>query len=303
MMHPSRAFYALLGLALGCTAVLAAAAARFLRAGAATGAESPESVTWRAVLIPKSSDLFIHLMAYLLLALLAAGLVSGLGRLLVQRLRTGHFLARCGVAGAGGAVPPGGALERVVARAGLGGRVEILLSPRPLAFCHGFRQPRVCLTSGLVAALDEHELEAVLRHEGYHVAYRDPLKLATANMLAAVFFFLPIFAMLRDYYAVAKELAADRHAMRAMGEERSLAAALYKLLALTPAGDVMPVIGATTCLTERVDALLGERVSPRRHFPLAGLLRTMIGAWLLAFPLFAPLTIFTGGAPPFPFPW
>jgi len=121
-------------------------------------------------------------------------------------------------------------LRRAGGRAGLGGSLDLLVDLRPRAFCYGLCRPRVAVTTGLLALLDEEEIEAVLRHEAYHAAHRDPLRLVAANVLAAIFFFLPLLALLRDHYAVAAELAADRHAVRGMGTDRSIAAALYKLL-------------------------------------------------------------------------
>lgn len=290
MLYPNRAFFALLSLALVLAAILALSAARLLLAGIPASGWSPIAVAWRCALLPATSDVPRHLVSYLFLAVLAYGMVRGTGTLLLQWYRTRCLLTAWN---APSAVWPD-VLTRGGARLGLADRLDLLVSPYPLAFCYGLRRPRVCVTTGLLAVLDERELEAVLRHEGYHVAYRDPLKLIVANVLAAAFFFLPLLDMLRGYYTVAKELAADRHVVQSMGEDRSLTAALCKLLSVAPAAGSSAAVGAATCLAVRVDALLGEQVSPRPHFPLAGLLHTAVGIVLLALPLFVPLSVFTG---------
>lgn len=293
MIYPNRAFFALLCLAIGCAVMLTLSAARLLSAGIPADGWASINVAWRCLLIPGRGDVPLHIANYLLLTVLGCGTVRGSGLLLLQWYRTRCFLANWNA--------PGDIRSEVLARSGarvgLTGRLDLLRSPYPLAFCYGLSRPRVCVTTGLLAVLSERELEAILRHEEYHVIHCDPLKLILANALAATFFFLPLLGMLRSYYTLAKELAADRHVVRAMGADRSLAAALCKLLAAAPAADSSIAVGTTTCLTARVDVLLGEHHSPRLHFPVAGLLRTAMAIALLALPLFAPLPIFTGNTP------
>lgn len=295
---PAYAFRALLALAFAGSALLASAAARFLSAGIRAGDRALVRGNWRGILIPDAGDLAIHLIGYLLLALLVAGLLRGTCSLLLQWRRTRRFLAEYRARDAATSAAAARTLARVGARVGLSGSLDLLVSPRPLAFCYGFRRPRVAVTTALVAALDEREFEAVLWHEGYHVTARDPARLAMANVFAATFFFLPLLPILRDHYGVAKELAADRRAVRAMGGERGLAAALCKLLLLAPAVSTPPagMVGATSYLALRVDALLGEGTPQRPRVPLTPLLWTLAGGALLALLLVIPLTLFTAGS-------
>ena len=289
-MRPNRAFVALVALALGGAALLAAAALRFLRAGIPPPDRAAATAIWHGILIPGSGDLAIHLVGYALVALLLGGALRASWRTARQLRRTRRFVARCRAVR--GVRSP--RLARAAWRADLAGRCDLVVDARPLAFCHGLRRPRVVVSTGLLALLAGRELEAVLRHEAYHAISRDPLRLVAAEFLAAACLFLPLLGQLRDHYAVAAELAADRHAVRGMGAERNLAAALCKLLLLPPRPLPAAAIGATAALALRVDALLGDAVPPHPPLHRGALLGTVAGGAGLALLLVIPLSLFAG---------
>ena len=108
-------------------------------------------------------------------------------------------------------------------------RVQVVDVDEPFSFTYGIRQPRVGLSQGLLAAVDEPELRAVLVHECYHVRNLDPLKVVVARAVPSAFFFLPALGHLRFRYLAGRELAADRRAVQSCGR-RSLAGALYKVV-------------------------------------------------------------------------
>ena len=287
-MGPDRTFGTLLGCAVGGGGLLGAAAFRFLRAGVPPAGRSAQALTWHGVLLPGPGDLLIHLISYGLLGILLGGVLRAFWRAALSVHRTRRFIADSPI-DSDVRVP---LLRRAGGRVGLGGRIDLLVDPRPRAFCYGLRRPRVAVTTGLLALLDEDELEAVLRHEAYHAAHRDPLRLVAANALAAIFFFLPLLALLRDHYAVATELAADRHAVRGMGTSRGIAAALYKLLSRPESPPLAGAVGATSALPLRVDALLDGAISVRPCLRPGVLLGTAVGVAGLALLLVVPLSLF-----------
>jgi Zn-dependent protease with chaperone function len=289
-MRPNASFNLLLGVALAGALLLAAAVIRFLRAGIPAEGRSERAITWHGVLVPGSGDLYIHLVSYLLLAVLFGGSLRAIWRAAWQLHRTRRFVTSLPAA-------PGwcaAALARAGSHAGLAGRVDVLIDTRPLAFCYGLRRPRVAVSTGLLAILDEAELEAVLRHEAYHVANRDPLRLVAAGFLATAFFFLPLLAMLRDHFAVAKELAADQEAICKMGMDRSLAAALYKLLLLPEQPMPVAAVGARSAIALRVEALLAGEVRLRPQLRPGALLWTLGGGAVLLLLLVMPLSLLAG---------
>ncbi len=133
---------------------------------------------------------------------------------------------------------------------------------RPLAFCAGLLRPRVYVSSGAVALLDEPALNAVLEHERHHARRRDPLRLASGRVLAHALFFLPGYRALVDRQQRLAELSADERAMTAApGNRSALARAMVTFSDASYAGDEAGIDPA------RVDHLLGE--PPSWRFPAA----------------------------------
>jgi Zn-dependent protease with chaperone function len=89
------------------------------------------------------------------------------------------------------------AASRRLHRSLLGGRswslgdVLVIEDEFPRAFCAGLLRPRVYVSSGAVALLDEHALRAVLLHERHHMRRHDPLRLAAGRAIARALFFAP----------------------------------------------------------------------------------------------------------------
>lgn len=121
-------------------------------------------------------------------------------------------------------------LSRIVRQVGLAGQITEIKKDQPIVFCHGFFQPRICVSAGLVNRLSETELRAVLLHEKYHLLSREPIKTLVVKILAAFFFFLPGFSSLAKKYLAYAELAADEHATVGFREKMPLARALYKTI-------------------------------------------------------------------------
>ncbi len=131
----------------------------------------------------------------------------------------------------------------------------------PFSFCYGLWCPRICLSLGLIDLLTEAELEAVLRHEAYHLRRREPLRMAIALCLSRFFFFVPLLTELHDRYLTEKELAADAAAV-ALTSRAALAGALYKLTTIKQPF-VLPSLATVAGLSvtaQRVDRLVAPSV-------------------------------------------
>lgn len=120
-------------------------------------------------------------------------------------------------------------LADAASRAELGGRVKLLDSDERFSFAYGALTPRVAVSRGLFEAASPAELDAVLEHERYHVRNLDPLKVVFARALPATFYYLPALSALDKRYVAARELAADRRALRSCGR-KPLAGALLKVV-------------------------------------------------------------------------
>ena len=108
------------------------------------------------------------------------------------------------------------------------GRLAVLDDKAPFALTYGVLHPRVLVTTGLLGALSDAELAAVLAHEREHLRNHDPLKNVLARAILARHFYLPALARLRDRFTSGRELSADRAALAAHGVA-PLAGALLKV--------------------------------------------------------------------------
>lgn len=207
-----------------------------------------------------------HWLPGLVQAAFIALLIAGFGTLATRLWKTHRFVIGLKVAGM--ANPPV-RLAQMAAGLGLSQQVVVLASDIPLGFCFGLLRPRICLSTGLVEALNNRELKAVLLHEDHHRRHFDPLRGLLAEALAAMFFFLPIASELRDWFLTTTELEADRHAARVTGRP-SLAGALYKILThpramrLSIPGIAMPGIAGLSATEARFAELLGGRPTTMR---------------------------------------
>jgi Zn-dependent protease with chaperone function len=159
----------------------------------------------------------------------------------------------------------------------LGRHVRLVESDTPVAFCAGVVRPRVYVSAGMLALLEEDQLAAVLAHEEQHRRARDPLKLAVARVVDRALFFLPALRRLGAAYATAAELGADEAAVEACrGRCSPLASAL---LALGGVGGS----GGLAVEAERIDHLMGraaDRAVSRRSalVGLASVIGLALGA-------------------------
>jgi Zn-dependent protease with chaperone function len=136
----------------------------------------------------------------------------------------------------------------------------VILDERPRAFCAGLLKPRVYVSSGAMAMLDERALNAVLLHERHHARRRDPLRLAVGRVLARAVFFMPGLGELARRQQALAELSADESAVNAApGNRTALARAMLSFSDAPGSGDSVGIDSA------RVDHLLGE--PPGWRFP------------------------------------
>ena len=136
----------------------------------------------------------------------------------------------------------------------------LIADMQPRAFCAGLWRPRVYVSTGALAILDDAALEAVLAHERHHAHRHDPLRLAAGRVLARALFFLPGLGELVERQRALAELSADESAVNAAPAHRSALA--RAMLSFSDA----PVSAGTTGIDPaRVDYLLGE--APSWQFP------------------------------------
>jgi Zn-dependent protease with chaperone function len=231
------------------------------------------------------------LAAVLFILLVGAGAVLGV-RSLWQAITASRMLAQW-VDSLALALP--GELQQAATAAGLSGRVVLVNCPESFSFAYGALTPRVAVSRGLLEGVSTEELRAVLEHERYHVRNLDPLKVLVVRALPATFFFLPALRALRSRYVAARELAADRRAVRACGR-KPLVGALMKVVR-GPAWselEVAPAIGGSELLDLRVAQLESGQEPRLAELTTADILLSVLGGLVFAGVFVASIVGFGG---------
>ncbi len=293
-MSASTQFRRLLGVAFFTTVLLGAAVLNPLLVSRlfARQPQDKGDEMLACLFVPTYVDWPSHLLSYMPAAALAVSIMCGLYSLVKQGYRT-SALTRSLLAFLD--PPAREELLRLGVSHSIVGRVDVVRIDAPVAFCYGWIRPRICVSTGALAGLTAREASALLLHEYHHLVQRDPLKTALARTLASAFFFLPVVGALREQYMLAKELDADRYALRVQGSERPLLGALYKLLLKQPGvrrqAEFTAVVGAADSLTQRLAYLLDGQlpVGPRRATLFASSAIGMALAAVTAFTTWAAL--------------
>jgi len=186
-------------------------------------------------------------------------------------------------------------VDAAAARVGLAERVDVVDADEPSSFTWGLLRPRVAVSRGLLAAVDDDELDAVLAHERYHVANFDPAKVFLTRVLPLAFWYLPVLADLHHRYLAGRELAADRGALEKFGH-RPLAGALFKVVAGPDWADLRTAaaIGGDEALEARVTQLENGTEPPAEPIDRTRVLFSLGGAGVLVWSVAATFAAFGG---------
>lgn len=113
--------------------------------------------------------------------------------------------------------------------------VYIVDAPERTAYCVAGRPSTIVVTSAAVAALDRHELAAVIAHERAHVAGHHPAVMTILRGVAAVFARLRLMTQAATEVSRLLEMCADDAAAR-HHSRHVLVGGLMALVATVPAG-------------------------------------------------------------------
>lgn len=104
----------------------------------------------------------------------------------------------------------------------------IVAGPEVLVAASGLREPRIIVSAGALAQLDEDELEVSLEHERGHIVRRHRYVLVVATLLFAIARFAPGSRTAFDRLSFHLERDADEFALRQGGDSLALASAICK---------------------------------------------------------------------------
>ncbi len=182
---------------------------------------------------------------------------------------------------------------------GAGPRDSLLVSdPRAVLAAAGVRSPRVVVSDGALAVLDDAELAAGLEHEWGHVRRLQRIVILTSSLLSSISTFLPGGASAFRHVQFHLERDADRYAVRATGNPLALASAICKVSGVYPGSENGPVLLglAGGSASDRLRLLLsgGAFTGSRAQGALAALLALAAASLSVALLLAVP-TLVEGG--------
>jgi len=174
----------------------------------------------------------------------------------------------------------------------LGDKTYFIESEKKFAFCLGIRNPQIYISMSLVRMLSEKELEAVLRHEKYHLNKRDTFTMLVASTGASLLPFFPLFSDLLHNYRVEREIEADAAATQGLGDATPLISALKKLLAVpSVALATSSAIADEDTLEPRICVLTNSTVHQKR-FKIKHIIVSVFSIFALSITLLAPIEAF-----------
>jgi Zn-dependent protease with chaperone function len=161
-------------------------------------------------------------------------------------------------------------------------RIRIVRGLPTPAFTVGWVRPRIYAAESLPDRLSADELQALIAHEGAHVARRDPLRLSLLRFLALTLFWLPALRRLADDMGDEAEIQADDRAARE--QPLALASAILALASWHTAG---PAWGEGVGFAQRTDLLDRRirRLAGEEPPPVSRLTRGSVVAAMLALAL------------------
>jgi Zn-dependent protease with chaperone function len=193
--------------------------------------------------------------------------LSGIGIFSVQLLRTKLYLTKI----LKNNRPLTKKIKTLADQLKISDKIDLVSNKQISSFCYGIISPRICISLQLVRSLNSQELKAVLAHERSHLNNRDPLKILLGQVITTMFFFIPVLKDLHNFFALTKEIEADKAAIKSLGGSIHLKNALSKILIpFTP--NFIPVAAFTqlTNIEARVLSLKGSpadlKVSYHRIF-------------------------------------
>ena len=170
-------------------------------------------------------------------------------------------------------------------------KVKIIFNKKPLAFCLGFFQPKIYLSTGLIKLMNGPELEAIILHEKYHLLKKDNMFLIAANLIKQLFLPFPILADLLDNLIKIKEIKADHYGIILLGRKQPIVSAFKKLLNFDNKDSyLLNYFSAFTNdqhFENRIHALFGKKSSPF-PFKLRNILISTLSLIILTGFFFSP---------------
>jgi hypothetical protein len=143
-------------------------------------------------------------------------------------------------------------------RTGGGTPLQIITTNEPIAVTLPGRQPRILISTGMLACLDDRQRDVVYAHELAHARLRHHRFLLAGDLVASA---LPFLQPIANQLSHAVERWADEAAAVAVGDRRLVATAIAKAALAIDAHTALTAGMAGGSAPERVRALLAPQRS------------------------------------------
>ncbi len=171
-------------------------------------------------------------------------------------------------------------------------KTMLIKSNKPFAFCLGIVRPKIYISTKMISLMDKAEVEAILRHEKYHLENKDSFVMLLASMGESLLPFFPLLSDLLHNYRIEREVKADNEAIKELGHSASIVSVLRKLLAY-PSFATIPVsaIADQGTLEPRIRAIVKKDFQFKKY-KVKNMLISFLSLTVLSFTIIAPVQAF-----------
>lgn len=142
-------------------------------------------------------------------------------------------------------------------------KIDVVQNNTFSSFCYGFFFPRICISLEFVNTLTKKELHAVLIHESYHLKNNDPVKVLLSQVAISLFFFVPVLRDFQKYYALTKEINADKLVIKTNFLNELKSALIKTLDNVNPRMSGIASLSSQNDLQKRVEILMNPEIAVR----------------------------------------
>ncbi len=168
-------------------------------------------------------------------------------------------------------------------------KTYLIENEKQFAFCLGIRKPKIYISTALLSILNEREIEAVLRHERYHLNNRDTLTMLIASIAESLLPFFPLISDFLHNYRIEREIRADAESVQGLGDEKPLISVLKKLLIAPEYATVTAsAIADHDTLEPRIQALI-RKDAHFKKFKLKHIFVSLISVFIMSIITLAPV--------------
>ncbi len=160
-------------------------------------------------------------------------------------------------------------------------KTVVIKTSEKFAYCLGIKNPKIYISTGFISQLSKKEIEAVLRHEQYHLENYDTFIMIIASVVRSCFPFFPLIDDVIKKYKIEREIKADRFAIQHLGESSTLISTLKKLLSFSTNSNILlPAVADQDTLEPRIFSLI-KREYTQYPFRLRNFLITIFSSLVI----------------------